>query len=617
MIFRRDKTLLTVLFCTCMLLSVGLISSHHTTGVAHLDPKIGDTERSLIMEKAMDEDHPENSECLVPCNEEPDGLSDLIIGNNGRSSGDFPIKTTLSGEYRFRKVEVYSGGLLETPAFGRLRLVADSIHIHEGGSVIGPSATFEFTANTIVIDGVMSVDGMDGEDAGTGSTRNYEEDKDKKGGSGGIGAGENGDDDFWGGVDAGGGGGGGYGGEGGEGGGYIEGDNSSKGGITYGNDNGSGIHTGSGGGNGGRNGMLSGASGGNGGGVINYTASHIEITGVVSANGGKGGSGFVATTSTGGGGGSGGGILLNSSFINLLKNGSIKAVGGGGGYGLNGRAGGGGGGGGRIKIFGVLTEIGTISAKRGGGGLSEGKSGKDGTIFIEDVNTPPFPSKLESPFSGAWVNGTPTFVWSFRDPEWDDVQHGYNVQLSKNISFIHLEINVTEEKSNISSWKPKKPLTDGTKYWRVRTKDAQIWGDYSDIWTIKVEGDGDGIIGDNDSFPTDPAASKDTDGDGYPDEWNSGKGHSDSTSTPPLELDAYPNDHSRWKAGSPGGGNGNSGGNTAEDDDGQNTSKDGSGGNAAACLIAAAVVFFIIVIIAAVALLIMKKEKMFMFGEKK
>ena len=48
-----------------------------------------------------------------------------------------------------------------------------------------------------------------------------------------------------------------------------------------------------------------------------------------------------------------------------------------------------------------------------------------------------------------------------------------------------------------------------------------------------------------DMFPTDPAASVDSDGDGYPDGWNSGMGRSDSTLG--LFIDAYPNDPDRWE----------------------------------------------------------------------
>ncbi len=46
-------------------------------------------------------------------------------------------------------------------------------------------------------------------------------------------------------------------------------------------------------------------------------------------------------------------------------------------------------------------------------------------------------------------------------------------------------------------------------------------------------------------FPEDPAASIDTDGDGYPDGWNEGMTESDSTTG--LVLDAFPEDPKRWK----------------------------------------------------------------------
>ena len=54
---------------------------------------------------------------------------------------------------------------------------------------------------------------------------------------------------------------------------------------------------------------------------------------------------------------------------------------------------------------------------------------------------------------------------------------------------------------------------------------------------IKIDTDKDGIYDDNDDFPTDPAASKDTDKDGYPDEWNKNKNQSDSTTN--LTLDDF------------------------------------------------------------------------------
>lgn len=54
------------------------------------------------------------------------------------------------------------------------------------------------------------------------------------------------------------------------------------------------------------------------------------------------------------------------------------------------------------------------------------------------------------------------------------------------------------------------------------------------------DSDADGVTNTLDAFPEDSAASVDTDGDGYPDFWNSGSTEGDSTTG--LLIDAYPND---------------------------------------------------------------------------
>lgn len=56
----------------------------------------------------------------------------------------------------------------------------------------------------------------------------------------------------------------------------------------------------------------------------------------------------------------------------------------------------------------------------------------------------------------------------------------------------------------------------------------------------KSDSDGDKVPNQQDAFPNDPAASVDTDNDGYPDNWN--KGYKQSQSTTGLVLDAYPKD---------------------------------------------------------------------------
>ena len=52
--------------------------------------------------------------------------------------------------------------------------------------------------------------------------------------------------------------------------------------------------------------------------------------------------------------------------------------------------------------------------------------------------------------------------------------------------------------------------------------------------------DADGVANPDDAYPTDPAASVDSDRDGHPDAWNDGRSAGDSTTG--LTLDSYPND---------------------------------------------------------------------------
>jgi hypothetical protein len=62
--------------------------------------------------------------------------------------------------------------------------------------------------------------------------------------------------------------------------------------------------------------------------------------------------------------------------------------------------------------------------------------------------------------------------------------------------------------------------------------------------TPVVDTDGDGTIDEDDAFPNDIAASVDSDGDGYPDAWNTGYSETDSTTG--LALDAFPLDATEW-----------------------------------------------------------------------
>lgn len=58
------------------------------------------------------------------------------------------------------------------------------------------------------------------------------------------------------------------------------------------------------------------------------------------------------------------------------------------------------------------------------------------------------------------------------------------------------------------------------------------------------DSDNDGVDNIDDAFPHDTAASVDTDGDGFPDLWNTGKSGGDSTTG--LQIDSYPDDAACW-----------------------------------------------------------------------
>jgi PKD repeat protein len=63
---------------------------------------------------------------------------------------------------------------------------------------------------------------------------------------------------------------------------------------------------------------------------------------------------------------------------------------------------------------------------------------------------------------------------------------------------------------------------------------------------LKPDTDLDSYSDGLDAFPTDPAASKDSDGDNYPDQWNTGKSWEESTTG--LKLDAYPNNPNKFES---------------------------------------------------------------------
>jgi hypothetical protein len=264
--------------------------------------------------------------------------------------------TLPGGEYYFGYLKVINNSILTVQ--GRLTIHAMDIFI-ENGSII-------------------TVDGW-GYAGGAGNDPGYS--------GNGIGGGKGGNvsnvgsGQAEGGYGGGGGGGGGFGGRGGN--------NSNSGGTAaHLND-----AMGSGGGGGGDwkrpNGKIvlsSGGNGGSGGGYIQLDASTIDIHGAISANGSDGEGSQQHNTSAqnffggGGGGGSGGQIIIKGNNVNIT--GMLYAVGGDGGTNDNFGTGGGGGGGGEIHVyydsnlFPSNVETDHINVSYGVGGLS-GKTGAE------------------------------------------------------------------------------------------------------------------------------------------------------------------------------------------------------------------------------------------------
>ena len=100
----------------------------------------------------------------------------------------------------------------------------------------------------------------------------------------------------------------------------------------------------------------------------------------------------------------------------------------------------------------------------------------------------------------------------------------------------------------------KSDLTPGVHTISMRVQDNYgVWSEeVTQDLEIMADADGDGIADNDDAFPDDPSASKDTDGDRYPDEWNKGKTEKDSTTG--LKLDQYPSDSKKWEKDDDGGG---------------------------------------------------------------
>jgi hypothetical protein len=281
----------------------------------------------------------------------------MYYGNPGaRPASDFSAtfpsaliidgtSTVLGGVKEYDWVEIRNGGILILQGENKLELSARKIIVDSTSIIYGTGSGYSggpsnrWRGNQ---ENGTSYDGKPGTGGGTGGYALGTSDGPGGGGggyagSGGNGGGARGPNDYWG-----------------------------VGGFTFGNPSNNSIYMGSGGGSGGLSQRAqendpwnAGGAGGAGGGAIRLNAGIVDISGMISADGGKGAGGMCNRGSAGnggGGGGSGGTILIESNEVTIT--GTLTAKGGDGGARSPGSTGsgpyggaGGGGGGGRLKIF--------------------------------------------------------------------------------------------------------------------------------------------------------------------------------------------------------------------------------------------------------------------------
>lgn len=273
--------------------------------------------------------------------------ADLVVAN-GQTT------TLPSGTHVYRNVTVQTGGTLTTDAWngtqgGSLSLTVTGTFSVQSGATVNLRGK-GYRGGTAI--STRSSHGMSGESyTGLGVRTNCT----RNGGGGGGGQ-----------TDAGNygeaGGGASYGTVGAEGITRYTGCNSQAG-LTYGDDDITVLHLGSGGGSAGTDGDKSGwgGDGGAGGGALRVDASQIVIAGTIDVRGADGGSYRVESDNGGGGGGSGGSVRLWANGLQIASTGVIDATGGAGGPHANANPGGIGGHG-RIYVAGnTLTQSGTLN----------------------------------------------------------------------------------------------------------------------------------------------------------------------------------------------------------------------------------------------------------------
>jgi hypothetical protein len=158
------------------------------------------------------------------------------------------------------------------------------------------------------------------------------------------------------------------------------------------------------------------------------------------------------------------------------------------------------------------------------------------TIILVDINEAPNdPVIIHSEYDSPYVNEEVSFwVDEVKDPDGDDINYYWDfgdgsTSVGRVVSHSYNRIGYR----TIQMWVDDGQFQSEKTALRIEVRDG--FPPYHDR-----DRDHDGVFDSSDDFMIDPAASKDSDGDGYPDEWNPGKNESDSNTG--LLIDLFPHD---------------------------------------------------------------------------
>jgi hypothetical protein len=110
-------------------------------------------------------------------------------------------------------------------------------------------------------------------------------------------------------------------------------------------------------------------------------------------------------------------------------------------------------------------------------------------FYDRPLNVPPFAPELTAPANDTWITSSkPAFNWTFKDVNSSDTQSAYQLQISATSAFATTTYDSGTVVSTTSSHTPSSALSEGSFYWRCRTRDkAGAWGPYSAGRLVKID----------------------------------------------------------------------------------------------------------------------------------